>query len=117
MTQLQLIAVGSIKLWYKINTEEKSIRERRAMHDELYSNNLKVTPTEAIYTREGTSDMDLNGLLKWLKQRIISPVYQKLKDVNAHLAFVSQPFNHLVQNGFTDGSRLWWCPMYMRTKS
>ncbi|KAJ7880924.1 CHAT domain-containing protein [Mycena leptocephala] len=41
--------------------------------------------------REGTSDMDLNGLLEWLKQWI--------------------PFNHLVQNGFTDGNRLWWCPI------
>jgi CHAT domain-containing protein len=63
------------------------------------------------YTREGTNDMDLNGLLEWLEQWIVSPVYKKLKEVSAHLAFVSQPFNHLVQNGFTDGSRLWWCPI------
>jgi CHAT domain-containing protein len=61
--------------------------------------------------REGTFDMDLNGLLGWLQQWIVSPVYKKLKEVSAHLAFVSKPFNHLVQNGFTDGSRLWWCPI------
>ncbi|KAJ7814180.1 CHAT domain-containing protein, partial [Mycena leptocephala] len=44
--------------------------------------------------REGNFDMDLNGLLGWLEQWIVSPVYKKLKE-----------------NGFTDGSRLWWCPI------